>query len=169
MKLQEEKDLQAITEQFSNAIGKYHKKDFSDALTAFSRIIEDYQNSDFFSVLEIQTRSKVYQSIIQSQLNPTQVKLSGFEDYLWQGVYQLNSQNISLALEYLHKAEEINGTDPFVLFLLASAYSKSEPSDRVFPYIQQCIQLDPTFKVIIYNEPDFEFLQQNPEFLALVG
>ncbi len=75
MKLKEEKELQAISEEFEKALQSFHKKNYAKAGEAFSRIVEANKDSEFYSVLEIQTRAKVFQSISHAQTNPVKLKL----------------------------------------------------------------------------------------------
>ncbi len=168
MKLKEEKELQAISEEYQKALQIFHHQHLKKAEEAFAAIIEKYNNSEFFSVLEIQTRAKVYLSIIQAQLNPARVNLKDLDDYIWEGTFQLNAGHVDRALELLDHAEEKKHKNAYLFYLLAIAHFKKEDLDHTFHYLGKCVKEDPHYKVIVYNEPDFEPLQQNPDFLKIV-
>jgi predicted Zn-dependent protease len=168
MKLKEEKELQTITEEYGKALQLFHKKSFHKASAAFKLIIETYKDSEFYSVLEIQTRSKVYHTITQAQLHPLAIKLETLQDYIWEGVYQLNAGNTDKALELFSHAEKENQKDAYLYYLMATAYIKKEDTANSLRYVEKCLKKDAYYKVIVYNEPDFEPLLQNQEFLNLV-
>jgi tetratricopeptide (TPR) repeat protein len=168
MKLKEEKELQAISEEYEKALQLFHKKNFQKAGEAFKKIIEANKDSEFYSVLEIQTRAKVYLSIAQAQTHPVSVKLESAQDHVWEGVYQLNAGHIDKALEHFLHAEKNNYRDAYLYYLMATAYLRREDAANSLRYLEKCLKKDEGYKIIVYNEPDFEPLQQNPDFLKLV-
>lgn len=168
MKLKEEKELQSISEEYEKALQHFHKKNFAKAEDAFAKIIEAYKDSEFYSVLEIQTRAKVYQSIAHAQSHPVKIKLEGAQDHLWEGVYQLNAGNVAKAQEHFAFAEKNNCRDAYLYFLMAAAYLRQEDTAGALRYVEKCVKKDDGYKIVLYNEPDFEPLLQNPDFLKLV-
>jgi tetratricopeptide (TPR) repeat protein len=168
MKLKEEKELQAISEEYEKALQSFHKKNYAKALEAYKKLIETYKDSEFYSVLEIQTRAKVYMSIAQAQVHPIKLTLESTQDYVWEGVYQLNAGNVDQALEHFLYAEKNNYRDAYVYYLMAAAYLRKEDTANALRCVEKCLKKDEKYKVIVYNEPDFEPLQQNPDFLKLV-
>jgi predicted Zn-dependent protease len=168
MKLKEEKELQTITGEYEKALQLFHKKSYHKADAAFKQIIETYKDSEFYSVLEIQTRVKVHHAITQAQLHPLAIKLETMQDYVWEGVYQLNAGNTDKALELFSHAEKENYKDAYLYYLMAAAYLKKEDMSSSLRYVEKCLKKDAAYKVIVYNEPDFEPLLQNQDFLNLV-
>jgi predicted Zn-dependent protease len=168
MKLKEEKELQTITAEYEKALHLFHKKSYHKADAAFKQIIETYKDSEFYSVLEIQTRVKVHHAITQAQLHPLTIKLETMQDYVWEGVYQLNAGNTDKALELFSHAEKENHKDAYLYYLMAAAYLKKEDIANSLRYVEKCLKKDECYKVIVYNEPDFESLLQNQDFLNLV-
>ncbi len=168
MKLKEEKELQTITAEYEKALQLFHKKSYHKAETAFKQIIDTYKDSEFYSVLEIQTRVKVHYAITQSQLRPATVTLETMQDYIWEGVYQLNAGNTDKALELFNHAEKENQKDAYLYFLMAVVYMKKEDTANSLRYVDKCLKKDAAYKVIVYNEPDFESLLQDQDFLNLV-
>jgi tetratricopeptide (TPR) repeat protein len=168
MKLKEEKELQAISEEYEKALQLFHKKTYGKAGEAFKKIIETYKDSEFYSVLEIQTRAKVFTSITEAQTHPVTVKLENAQDHVWEGVYQLNAGNVDKALDHFAHAEKNNFRDAYLYYLMAAAYLRKEDTVNSLRYVEKCLKKDESYKIIIYNEPDFEPLQQNQDFLNLV-
>lgn len=168
MKLKEEKELQAIAEEYEKALQTFHKKSYAKAGEAFKKIIETYKDSEFYSVLEIQTRAKVFQSIALAQTHPVTIKLENAQDYVWEGVYQLNAGNVDKAMELFLHAEKNNYRDAYLYYVMAATYLRKEDTANALRYVEKCLKKDEHYKVIAYNEPDFEPLLQNQDFLKLV-
>ena len=168
MKLEEEKKLKLITDEFTKAVQLFNQKDYKKAIEAFDQIVEKYKDSEYYSVLEIQTRSKVYRSISHSQLNPVRIKLSNDEDYLNEGIFNMNAGNIDRALELFHHLEKNKYNDPYLSYLLSIVYLKKEDTEMSLKYLKKCISKDDFFKVIAYNEPDFSPLFENENFLSMI-
>ncbi|HSQ35430.1 MAG TPA: hypothetical protein VLQ89_05495 [Candidatus Binatia bacterium] len=168
MKLKEEKELQTITAEYERALQLFHKRSYHKAEAAFKQIIDTYKDSEFYSVLEIQTRVKVHYAITQSKLHPLATKLETVQDHIWEGVFQLNAGNIDKALERFSHAEKDNCKDAYLYYLMAATYLKKEDTANSLRYVDKCIKKDPSYKVLVYNEPDFEALLQNQDFLNLV-
>ena len=168
MKLKEEKELKAITDEYEKALNSFHHKDLKKAYDAFAKIEDGYKDSEFYSVLEIQTRSKAYLSIIHSRLNPVKVSLKKEEDYLWEGTYQLNAGNFDRALHLFQHIEGKDAKDAYLFYLMGIAYFRKDETDNALKYLGKCVKADSFYKVIIYNEPDFEPLVLKEDFLAIV-
>lgn len=167
--MEEEKELKNITKSFEDALGIFKKKDYKNAIGKFQAIVETYKDSEYYSVLEIQTRSKVYQNIANSFLNPVKVELKGDEDYLSEGLFNLNSGNPDKALELLAKIESKNKSDAYIKYLMALAHLKKEDTEKCMEYLEQAIKLDAYYKVIAHNEPDFDSFQEDEKFEAIIS
>ena len=166
----EEKELKKITGDFEKAIQAFRKKEYQQSLDIFNSIIDTFKNSEYDSVLEIQAQSKIYKNISHSCLNPAKVVLISEEDYLNEGLYQLNAGNPEQALKFFHDLEEKKGyNDPYLYYLMALVYVKKGDEESALKYLKKCISLDDYYKIIAHNEPDFEPLSNHGEFLSLVG
>ena len=170
MELNEEKQLAKIIKEFTSVVQIFSKKEYEKAEKAFGSIIEKYKDSDFYSVLEIQMRSKAYKNICYAQLHPVKIELASDEDYLNEGIYNLNAGNFDMALELLNHLE-INGyKDSYVSYLLSIIYLKKEDSDNSLEYLKKAVEKDEYYRIIAHNEPDFDSLfEKNEEFAAIIG
>jgi tetratricopeptide (TPR) repeat protein len=166
----EDKELKKISTDFGKAVQAFQKKDYQGALDMLNSIIDSFKDSEYDSVLEIQGQSKIYQNICHSRLNPVKVVLKSDEEYLNEGLFKLNSGNPDQALKHLRDLEEKKGySDPYLFYLLALVYIKKEDYKTGLEYLKKCVSKDDFYKVIAHNEPDFEPLKDNGEFLSLVG
>ena len=168
MKLNEEKELAKITAQFTEAIMQFSKKEFKKAKDLFKDINDKYGVSEFYSVLEIFARSKVYHTIATAQLNPVKIELKTNEDYLNEGLFQLNAGNLERSLELLNHLKNKKHKNPFVDYLMSLAFIKNEDIEASLKHLQLCIDEDESYKVLVQNESDFDPLFENEEFKSLI-
>jgi tetratricopeptide (TPR) repeat protein len=169
MEQSEEKELNSITNEFAKGMEAFKKQECRDASDIFNGIIENYKDSEYYSVLEIQTRSKVYKRICEARHNPPKVPLDQDKDYLFDGIYNLNAGKLDMALERFEYLKNKGNNDPYLYYLLSLLYLKKEDHDTCLDYLKKAIQLDATYKVIAHNEPDFDPLFENESFVALIS
>ena len=167
--LQEEKEFHQINDAFTEALDIFNKRDFKTAYEKFGRIVEEYKDSEYYNVLEIQARSKVYLNITASRQNPVKIVLESDEDYLTEGLYNLNAGNLEKALELFEHLVKHDKKDPYVYYLLATTQYKLGEKDAALDNLVKCIALDKHYKIIIHNEPDFETLTEDEKFTTIVG
>ena len=168
MELNEEKQLEKILNDFTAAMQIFSQKDFEKAFEAFKRIEEEYKDSDYYSVLEIQGRVKVYKNICHAQANPVNVELNSDEDYVNESLYNLNAGNYTRALELLQDVGQKGYKHAFVNYLLSIVYLKKQDIPLALEFLGKAVEEDGSFKIIAHNEPDFDLLFENEEFQAIV-
>lgn len=168
MELREERELKQIRETFTRGIDLFRQRQYKEALAVFAEIVQEYEDSEYYSILEIEGRSKVYRKICEAQLNPVKIELRDDEDYLFDGIYQLNKGNPDQALERFNYLKEKNYEDPYLIYLISLVYLKKEDTETCFNYLKQAIDQDEYYKVIAYNEPDFDLLFENQRYAALI-
>jgi tetratricopeptide (TPR) repeat protein len=168
MELSEEKQLKHISEEFTKGINLFRKQECQQSLDIFSRIVEEYKDSQYYSVLEIQGRSKLYKALCDARLHPVKFVLEEDEDYLFDGIFHLNAKNLDTALERFRYLEEKKYKPAYANYLLSLVYLKKKEFQNCLKYLKKAIETDDFFRVIAYNEPDFETLFDNDAFLSLV-
>jgi len=169
MKKVEEKQLKDITKEFTGGIKLFNEKECRQAAKKFAAIIEKYKDSDYYSILEIQARSKVYRNICEARFDPVKIELHDDKDYLYNGIYHLNTGAIDDALERFNYLEKKKFDDPFLYYLLSLVYLKKDNKKACLNYLKTAIDKDEYYKIIAYNEPDFDSLSENEEFSILLN
>lgn len=167
-KLKEDQELKAINDAYAKAVALFRKRDFRKGHQAFGQIIDEYKNSEFFSVLEIQTRAKVYHAICQDRLQPEKTELKSPADYLLHGTVHLNAGRPDEAIAMFRHLEGKKSADGHLYYLLALAHLQKGDVDASLAFLEKAVKTDDGLKVVVYNEPDFESLHQNPRFSKLV-
>lgn len=168
MEIREERELKQIRETFTRGIDLFRQRQYKEALAVFAKIVQEYEDSEYYSILEIEGRSNVYMKICEAQLRPLKIELLEDEDYLFDGIYQLNKGNPDKALERFNYLKEKNYKDPYLIYLISLVYLKKEDTEACFNYLKQAIDQDEYYKVIAYNEPDFDPLFENQRYAALL-
>jgi tetratricopeptide (TPR) repeat protein len=168
MELREERELKQIRETFARGIDLFKQRQYKEALSVFAEIVQEYEDSEYYSILEIEGRSKVYKKICEAQLNPVKIELHDDEDYLFNGIYQLNQGNPDKALERFNYLKEKNYRDPYLNYLISLVYLKKGDPEACFSNLEQAIDQDEYYKIIAYNEPDFDPLFENQRYGALI-
>lgn len=168
MELSEEKQLRSITEEFTKGVALFRERECQQAFEIFNRIIEEYKDSQYYSVVEIQSRSKFYKMLCQGRLNPVKTEGWDDEDYLNDGIFHLNTGNPDKALERFMYLEEKKYSHPNLHYLLSLVHLKKGDNETCLMYLKMAIKEDEFFKVVAYNEPDFEPMFENEEFTEMV-
>jgi len=164
----EQQQLKKIANDFTKAIELFRNKDCKSSFEIFSHLVDEYENSEYYSVLEIQGRAKVYKNLCESRLTPVKIELKDDEDYLNNGVFLLNSGNMDEALERFEYLEKKNYKQDYLNYLISLVYLKKGDIPNCLKCLKASIQGDEFYKVVAYNEPDFEHLFENEDFINLV-
>ncbi|MGD2091434.1 MAG: hypothetical protein PVH61_35000 [Candidatus Aminicenantes bacterium] len=168
MELSEEKRLKSITEEFTKGVALFRARECQQAFEIFNHIIEEYEDSQYYSVLEIHSRSKFYMMLCQTRLNPVKTEDWDDEDYLNDGIFHLNAGSLDKALERFKYLEEKKYNNPNLDYLLSLVNLKKGDHESCLMYLKKAIKADKFFKVIAYNEPDFEPMFENDAFTEMV-
>lgn len=168
MELNEEKELKKAVDDLTEAVKIFRKKDYEKAGNGFERIVEQYKDSEYFSILEIQARAKVYQNICHTQLHPPKVESTSDEDFLNEGIFHLNLKNYDRAQELFESLEKQKFKEPYVNYLLSIVYLKQKDIPASLEHLKNAVHKDESYRIIAHNELDFDELFDNEEFLSIV-
>ena len=168
MELSEEEQLKSITEEFTEGVALFRKHECKQALEIFMRIDEDYKDSQYYSVLEIQNRSKFYKILCDARLNPVKIKNRDDEDYLYDGIFHLNAGTLDEALERFKYLEEKQNDHPYLNYLMSLVYLKKEDLEKSSAYLRKSVEKDDFYKIIAHNEPDFFAVLDHEEFSSII-
>jgi tetratricopeptide (TPR) repeat protein len=133
MELNEEKELKKVIDDLTAAVRIFRTKDYAKAADVFESIVEQYKDSEYYSVLEIQARAKVYRNICNNQLHPVQVVCTSDEDYLNEALFLLNQKKFDKAQEFLEPLGKKKFKEPYVNYLLSIVYLKKKDVAKTIP------------------------------------
>jgi tetratricopeptide (TPR) repeat protein len=168
MELKEEKELIKAIERFTAAVKIFQAKECEKAIGAFEDFLKQYEDSEYYSVLEICGRAQVYRNICQSKLNPVKVELESDENYLNEGIFNLNAGHLNRARELLEPLLKKKYREAYVNYLLSLVHLKKREISTAVDYLKKAVQKNDFYRTIAHNEPDFENLFENETFLAII-
>jgi len=167
MEISEEKELKRVVAEYEKGLALFRAKKFKETLPVFEAIIAEFKISTDYSVVEIVNRSRVYKKICDAQLNPVVIELKTPEDYLNNGIHFLNSGNPDIALERFQHLKETNFKDPYLDYLFSLAYLKKGEKENCLSYLKSAIEKNEDYKIIAHNEPDFDPVFEDQDFVNL--
>jgi hypothetical protein len=168
MKLSEEKEIKKITNDFTAAIKAFNLRDYKKSLENFEKIENNYNNSEFLSVLEIVRKTMSYANICRSELTPVTTKPKTDEDYINEIVFSLNENDLNQADKYFSTLSKKKFSSPFFDYLRSIYFLKNNETDKSLEWLEKCIKADSLFKISANNEPDFEPLFEDPKFNEII-
>jgi len=77
------------------------------------------------------------------------------------------SGRIDLAIKALETAVAADTDEPLIRYNLACYHSVAGDKRPALAYLEQALALDPNYRLLIDQEPDFEPLRRDPEFQAI--
>lgn len=168
MEITEDKDLTRVKEVFTKGVKLFNDRQYKEAMAVFDDIIDGNGGSDSFAVVEILNRTKSLKIICDTQLSLHHLALKTVEDYLYDGIYNLNSGKLDEALDRFRYLQEQNHDPAYVNYLISLVHLKKGETEECFNALKKAIQLDPVYKIIAHNEADFDQLIESHEFAVLV-
>jgi len=164
MEVSEDRELKRITDEYAKGIDLFKKHRYKEALALFEAITTEFKDSPFYSVVEVETRSKVYRNICMNRLNPVKVELNSDEDYLMDGIIHLNAGKADIAFERLNHLKEKKYSDPYLNYLLSLVFLKKGDKENCISYLKKAIGQDSKYRIIAHNEPDFDKIFDDQSF-----
>ncbi len=169
MSLSEEKEINAATDSFSEAVVVFNNRDYKKAATLFSELIKKYSDSEYFTVLEIVGKAKSYASMAEMQTEKGDEPVDSQEDFIATALINLNAGRLHEALDLLGQTQSKHGQNAKLHYLAALIYARLNQDDKSLEALQLSINADKKYKTIAYNEPDFERFIENQTFRTLTA
>ena len=168
MKLKEDNQLNEISKKFSEAVKKFTKREFKEAAADFDKIIDEYKDSEFYSVLEIQARSKSYRNICDQRALKKRTATENEDDILNELLFYINIDDFNEAEKIIKKIETKKINSPYSIYLRSLLAFRQDDIETGFGLLKKAIAKDDKYKIIANNEPDLQDLQENEEFLTII-
>jgi len=168
MKLKEDSELIEITKKFSGAVKKFTAREYKEAAAEFENIIEEYKDSEFYSVLEIQTKSKSYKNMCDQKTSRNKAPAETEDDILNELLFYIHTEDYKEAEKVVKKLESRKVNSPYSVYLRALLSFRQNEIDEGLALLKKVISKDARYKIIANNEPDLHTLHENEEFLAII-
>jgi tetratricopeptide (TPR) repeat protein len=166
---QEQKVLEETIAEFTKGVGAFNKRDYKQASDSFDKIIDNDKLDGLYKAQTIQARARVYKNICQSNIKPVEIPLEDNQDYLYDGIYNLNRGNLDAAAERFQYLEDKKYDNPYLHYLMGLLYLKKNNEGKCITHLKAAIEKDKVYRIIAHNEPDFGPLFENEEFVNLLS
>jgi len=168
MKLKEDNQINEISKKFTTAVKKFTKKEYKEAGEEFGKIIDEYGDSEFYSVLEIQARAKSYRNICEQKTARKKSASESEDDILNELLFFINNKDFRETDKVIKKLETKKINSPYSIYLKSLAAFGQEDVEAGMGLLKKAVAKDDRYKIIANNEPDLQSLQENEDFLAII-
>jgi tetratricopeptide (TPR) repeat protein len=149
--------------EYENGMRLLHKRSFAEALAAFRELTKTYAEEQ-----EVCDRARQYIAICEERVREKPRQTSPTADPFHVGVYHLNRAETESALKEFEKALEANPKSDKVHYAIASVYALSGDKARAVAALQAAVRLNERNRVFAQNDPDFDRIRDDHEFIQLV-
>ncbi|HEY8910499.1 MAG TPA: tetratricopeptide repeat protein [Desulfosporosinus sp.] len=162
-------DSQALA-HFDQGLKLYYQRQFPEALKLFNQALSI--DPLCYEALNAKGATLAFQghydqglALIQQALDLNPAFVYG---HFNQGLANELAGRWDLAIAAYQKALQLDNRDTWSYYGIASIYGRQGNIDKVLEYLRPAIILDPDVKEVARNEKDFDPVQKNPRFQALV-
>jgi len=168
MKLKEDSQLCDILKEFSAAIKKFGNRNYKDAGIDFDSVVKKYKDSEFYSVLEVQTKAKSYKNICNLKTSKKKLSPETEDDILNELLFCINTNKLSETENIMKKINEKKINSAYYLYLKAIHSFKQDEEETALDLLKKAVTKDKKYKITAYNEPDLLDFHENEKFLAII-
>jgi tetratricopeptide (TPR) repeat protein len=152
------------TADYESALGFLHKRQYSDAAKHFEAILAAYPQER-----EIADRCRIYIDVCRRNETEKVHPLKHQDDYFYQGILESNRQHYDEALKHLDRALKMGPKDDRVVYLVASTLALKGEKDQALTSLREAIELNSVNRIHAQQDPDFDLLREEGDFLDLVS
>ncbi len=153
-----------VLRDYERGLKLFFQKKFSDAQARFLSVIEDFPEER-----DVVERSRQNARTCEIRLQSGAEQLRKPEDMYYRAVLRVNNQEFDEAVQLLQKARELVPQDDRVIYLLSATHALKGDRDRALTYLREAIQIKPLNRTLAKNDPDFEEIREDREFLDTIA
>jgi tetratricopeptide (TPR) repeat protein len=141
-----------------------YKGDFKKAREELNRLLDTYPGE-----VDILARARSYIQICDRE-EAAQKKSPATTDQLYAlGVLEHNKANYDKALSYFLQSLEIHPNADYIYYSVAATLAKKGSLSESMENLRKAVALNEDSRIYAKNDGDFSDLQEDPEFMDLVG
>jgi len=159
-----DRQYQQAIDLFERAVKALGRKDFDRARDLLDELIEGHSHQR-----ELIERARAYRSMCERARSTRPPRPKTFEELLNYGVVLHNRGEFSQAVKYLLQAVEIHPRNEHALYCLAAAQARAGDAASALKSLKAAIHASPASRSQARQDPDFEGLRGETEYLALVA
>ena len=149
---------------YESALGFLHKRQYAEAGDRFEAILAAYPQER-----EIADRCRIYRDVCRRNATEKVHPLKRPEDYFYQGILESNRQHYDEALKHFDRALKMSPKDDRVVYIMASTLALKGEKDQALSNLREAIDLNSPNRIHAQQDPDFDLLREEGDFLDLVA
>lgn len=150
-------------QDYEDALKLFQKKEYAKAIPAFEAVVRDYPTER-----EVADRARMRMKFAREQMAPAgSSKPNPAADY-YLGVIAANDGRLAEAAELLERASRGEAGDR-ASYALAAVCSLQGDRAGAISHLKHALSMSPSSRTLALNDPDFDGLRDDPEFMSLLG
>ena len=155
---------QQAIETFEKAMKAMGKHDYDRAQEHFDALIEGFPEER-----DLLERARSYRAVCERALEKRpSFRPKTFEEMLHHGVYLHNRGEYEEALKFLRQAAEIHPRNEHVLYCTAATAARAGDNATALKSLRQAVTAGPANRAQARQDPDFDTLREDEEFLSIL-
>lgn len=148
---------------FERGVMALGKQNYAGALEHFQAIVDGFPKEK-----ELLDRAQVYIRICKGMADQKPAQPRKPDEFFYYGVMKANDAEYEEAVKYLDRALEANPKDEKVHYVLASTLALKGDRQDALKHLREAVELNATNRVYARNDPDFEPLREDEDFMNLI-
>jgi len=155
---------QQAIDTFEKAMKALQKRDYDRSREHFDALLEGFPEER-----DLLERARSYRALCERALEKRPAfRPKGFDELLHHGVYLHNRGEYEEALKFLRQAAEIHPRNEHVLYCIAATAARAGDSATALKSLRQAVTAGPANRAQARQDPDFDTLRDDEEFLSIV-
>jgi tetratricopeptide (TPR) repeat protein len=155
---------QQAVELFEKGVKAFGRKDLDRARTHLGNLVENHTDQP-----DLVERARAYLAMCDRAGGDKPARPRTFEEMLNYGVVLHNRGEFEQAVKYLRQAVSKHPRNEHALYCLAAAQARAGEGEAALKTLRSAIQSNPASRTQARHDPDFEPLQGEEDFQALVA
>jgi tetratricopeptide (TPR) repeat protein len=153
---------QAALRDFEAGVRYFQKKNYQKAAETFEKLVR-------YPAHEVADRARLHLRLCRQRMGREAPAPRTAEEHYLLGIAALNSRQLSVAVEYLSKADKLQPDREHVQYALGAACALQGETERALKHLQAAIRLRPGNRTLARSDADFQALFGEPRFRQLLA
>lgn len=160
----EEKDRSRAIREFEKGLKLFFKKNFKEARDQFRAVAKESPEAT-----HIPFRAGLFARACESRMAQASFSPKKVDDLYLLAVIQTNNGNADEAISLLNKAKGQAPKDDRLTYLQAVNHFRVGSREQAMGFLQESIRLKEINRTLAKNDPEFEEIREDDDFLAAVA
>jgi Tfp pilus assembly protein PilF len=144
---------------YERGLQALQRRDFAAAATALRSVIQQYPDER-----ELLERARLYLKVCERELEPREPAPKSADEWVYAATVALNAGDEPLAEQHLQRALTENPRHDHAHYMMAVANARRSDAAAALDHLRQAVSLNPENRSLARQDPDLEFLREEPAF-----